>query len=100
MNEEKIADALEKQGVDTLDFLEEQSSWFLVDGDRLSPGNYRLKNDKLINTSYEDLAKANDRIYVPENCRPTGQIFGLDIYEVIHDKTKTAVYVTVGELYK
>ena len=59
-----------------------------------------MRFEKVINSNYEPLAKANDRIVVEENCRPVGSIFGLDIYEVTHYNSKQSVYITIGEIYK
>lgn len=91
---------VENTGVDPSIFLSEASSWFIVDNDQLAPGNYRLKEEKVINSNYEPLAKANDRIVVDENCRPVGSVFGLDVYEAIHYNSKQKVYITIGEIYK
>jgi hypothetical protein len=98
-NESKILDIIGEH-VDTDLFLSESSNWFVVDNDVLSPGNYRVRNDKVINTSFETVVKANDRVVVAENCAPVGSIFGVNVYEATHYNSQQPVYVTVGELYK
>jgi hypothetical protein len=37
---------------------------------------------------------------VRENNKPVGEVFGLDIYKVIHAATNQEMYVTTSELYK
>ena len=99
-NEKKLKEVLEDSGIDVSTILDEQTSWFMINGNQLSPGPYRLRNTKLINTNYEELALANHKVIVKENCYPVGNIFGLDIYEVTHHLSNQPVYVTAGELYK
>lgn len=99
-DEDKISDALEKQGVNILQGIDEEACWFVVDDLKLAPGRYRLRNDKIINTSYEDIVKAKDAIMVKEDCFPVGEVLGFKIYEATHINSKQPVYVTVGELYK
>lgn len=100
-SERKLGEVLEEHtDISTEQFLNESSSWFIVEDRQLAPGNYRLRNEKVINSNYEPLAKANDRIVVEENSRPVGSIFGLDVYEAIHYNSKQKVYITVGEIYK
>lgn len=101
-NEQKLGEALkENTGITAEQLLSETaSSWFIVEDRKLAHGNYRLRNEKIINSTYEPLAKANDRIVVEENCKPVGTIFGLDVYEATHYNSKQKVYITVGEIYK
>ncbi len=35
---------------------------------------------------------------VNENCYPVGNVFGIDIYEATHKRTRQKVYVTIDEL--
>lgn len=94
----QINEALKISGIDKLDFLSEDSKWFLLDDGRLSPGYYKVQSDKLINTTLEEMVRSGDRVLVSESCYPVGEILGLDVYEVTHSRTKQPVYVTVGEL--
>ena len=67
----------------------------------LSPGIYQLaEDDKMINSTCEELGKRKDKIRVPNDCYPVDNLFGLDIYEVIHTSTNQKMYVTAGELIK
>ena len=93
----KIAQASD---VDPLEALSEETSWFCTKDGMLSPGIYRLANDKMLNMTCEEVCKKGDRIRVWENNYPVGNMLGLDIFEVTHDRTAKQLYVTVGELRK
>jgi hypothetical protein len=99
LGDESIEQILKQLEIDTLDFIEESTDhWYCRDG-LLSPGSYRLDvDDKLVNSTCEDLCKKGDKVTVEFNCHPAGNMFGLDIYEVIHTSTHQKIYVTAGEL--
>jgi len=98
VNEKNIEKVLNKLNIDTLDFMAENTQWFVTEDKMLSPGVYTVKNEKIVNTSYEEVVKRNDKIRVKENCYPKGDVFGLDIYEVTHINTNQPIYVTLSEL--
>jgi hypothetical protein len=98
-NEDKLQEIINEH-VDTELFLSESSSWFVTEDKTLSPGNYRVRNEKVVNTSFDTIVKVNDRIVVSEDCKPIGSIFGVDVYEATHYNSQQPVYVTVGEIYK
>lgn len=103
MSEEGIERLLEQVGIKVFDIVEHSTQWYIVEDERgpmLSPGIYRLRDDKLLNVSYEPLAYENDKVRVFNECRPAGQIFGMDIYEVRHSNTNQSVYVAAGDLIK
>jgi hypothetical protein len=91
---------VEKCGLETGDFLKENNEWFVLEDRRLSPGVYKLKYDKMLNSTCEEVVKTKDRIRVDGNAYPVGQIFGLDIYEVTHVLTQQKVYITSEEIVK
>ena len=93
----KICD---KCGIDVLDFLNEQNEWFVLDDKMISPGIYRVKNPKIVNTTFEEIILPKDQIRISENCYPIGDIFGVDIYEALHVKTNQQIFFTVSEIYK
>jgi hypothetical protein len=76
----------------------EQSQWFILADGRLSPGSYRLANDKVINSTCEDIVKAKDGITIKEQCYPVGTMFGLNIYKATHTRSKQTIYITTAEL--
>ena len=93
----KICD---KCGIDVLDFLNEQNEWFVLDDKMISPGIYRVKNPKIVNTTFEEIILPKDQIRISEDCYPIGDIFGVDIYEALHVKTNQQIFFTVSEIYK
>ena len=91
---------LEEMDLDKLDFIKEEVEWFIVEDNQLSPGTYRIKNEAMIINNFNDVVKAKDKILVREDNKPVGDIFGLDVYKVIHKPTNQKMYVTSSELYK
>lgn len=100
LSDKNIDKLLEASEVDTLDFLTEKTEWFLLEDKRLSPGVYRVYNDKVLNETLEDVVKAKDRIRIGNNAYPVGEIFGLDVYVAEHINTGKTLYITLGEIYK
>ena len=100
LSDDSISQIVEKSGVDPLDFLNEQSEWFLLDDGALTPGTYQVREDKVVNSTIEELVRRKDQIIVSQDCYPVGDIYGIDIYEVTHKKTNQKLYVTVNEIYK
>lgn len=92
---EKIVEDLD---LHILDFLAEDNKWFVLDKGVLSPGVYRLKEDKVLNSTMDDIVFAGDKIRVDVDSYPVGEILGLSIYEATHIRTKQSVYITVGEI--
>ena len=98
LGDEHIEQILKQLEIDTLEFMEESTQWFCKD-DLLSPGTYKLNADhKLVNSTCEELCKKGDKVTVEFNCYPAGNMFGMNIYEVIHTSTHQKIYVTAGEL--
>jgi hypothetical protein len=100
VSDSNIQKSLREVGLDPIDFMVEQSQWFVLSDGRLSPGNYKLQHDKVVNSTMEDVVKSKDCIHVSESCYPIGSMFGLNIYEAIHIKTNQKVYVTTTELLR
>lgn len=90
----------ESLNIDVEDLLYESNSWFITDDGRLSPGIYRLKNDKVLSESLDDIVCAKDQIRIGENAYPVSTVMGISIYEAIHVKTKQKVHVTSAEIIK
>ena len=64
----------------------------------ISPGMYKVKYSKIVNSTYEELVQKGDRVRVHDNAYPVGEVFGLPIYEAIHDKTNQKIYLASEEL--
>lgn len=98
ISEKNIEKALKEAGLEPVDFMIEQNSWFVLADGRLSPGSYKIKNEKMLNSTFEEVVNPRDYIRVSENAYPVGTIFGLNVYEATHTKTNQKVYVTIAEL--
>ena len=98
VTEKQIIEGVEKLGVNPQIELAESTDWFVLEDGRLSPGNYKIKNDKVLNTTCEELVKAKDWVKIVDQSYPVGQIFGVNVYEAVHVKTNQKIYVTISEL--
>jgi hypothetical protein len=96
-NLEKI---LKECNIETIDFLTEESQWFMLENKQISPGIYRLYNPKILNSSCEELVWSKDQIRIEEDSYPVGDVFGIDIYEAIHLKTNQKIFISSNEIYK
>lgn len=87
-------------GIDILDCLAEQTQWFMLNNNQLSPGVYKMKNESLT-TECEELVKKFDQIrIIEENSFPCNEVLGLSVYEAIHIKTQKRLYITTAEITK
>ena len=100
VSETKIEKSLLECGLDASDLLAEESRWFMLEDEQLSPGVYSLKYEKVVNSTCEPVVNAKDKVRISEECFPIGDIFGLNIYEAIHIKTQQKVYITAEELLR
>ena len=101
LSDKSIEKILRKCDTDPSDFLNESTRWFTTADGMLSPGVYRLsEGGKAVNSTGEEFGKKDDMVRVEIDCYPTYNLFGLDIYEVIHTPTRQKIYVTAGELLK
>lgn len=100
ISDRNIEKAMRKMGVDPLDLINENTYWFVLEDKRLAHGIYKLKESKVLNKTLDDVVNARDKIVAPQNCFPVGDIFGLDIYEVMHMNSNQKIYVAAGELIK
>ncbi len=69
------------QVLDPLDFIAENTQWFVLEDKRLSPGSYKVLNDKMINSTLDEVVYKRDLVTVGESCYPVGDVFGVDVYE-------------------
>lgn len=100
INDDKLAKILSEHGIEITDILAEQSEWFILSDLQLSPGIYRIKEEKLVNSTFESLVFSKDQIRIHENSYPVGDVFGISIYEATHIKTNQKIYVTSSEIYR
>ena len=100
VSEKNMRKDLLKAGIDTSDLLAEESRWFMLEDDQLSPGVYSLKYEKVLNITCDPMVNAKDKVRISEECFPVGDIFGLNIYEATHMKTQQKIYITAEELLR
>jgi len=101
LTDKDLSNILSKSGIDSLDFLSEaNSSWFTLNDKQLIPGIYQVKENKILNSTFEEWVFSKDKIRIKDDCYPVGDVFGLDIYEATHLKTNQQVYITINEIYK
>jgi len=100
LDDTKLHEICEKCDIDILDFLNEQNQWFVLEDKQISPGIYRFKNHKIVNSTYEEIIRPKDQFRIDDECYPIGDVFGVDIYEGKHISTGQTVYFTISEIYK
>ena len=98
LTDKSVESITEKVGIDMLDFLSEESMWFRTSDGMVSPGVYRLRNPKMVNTTCEEVCRTGDTVRVAMDCYPVGSSLGIDIFEVTHIPTRQQIYVAAGEL--
>jgi len=100
LSDKDLHKIIDEFGIDSLDFMIESSEWFVLNDKQLSPGIYRLREDKVLNGTIDDIVYAKDQVRINDDCYPVGSVFGIDIYEAEHIRTRQKVYVTISEMYK
>ena len=101
LTDDDLDKILTKMEIDVLDFLNEDNQWFVLEDKSISPGIYRIKDEKIINSTYEPMVLPKDQIKIYEDLNfPVGSVFGMDIYQATHVKTNQRIYITTSEIYK
>ena len=101
LTDDDLDKILTKMEIDVLDFLNEDNQWFILEDKSISPGMYRIKDEKIINSTYEPMVLPKDQIKIYEDLNfPVGSVFGMDIYQATHVKTNQRIYITTSEIYK
>tara|TARA_R110000868_G_scaffold204757_1_gene452910 strand:+ start:331 stop:930 length:600 start_codon:yes stop_codon:yes gene_type:complete len=95
-----IYEGLKKLGVDSTDMITEGSQWFVLEDNKLSHGIYRIRNNKCLNKSLDEVVYESDQIRVGRDSYPVGEIFGLNIYEATHMRTQQKIYISVEEIIR
>lgn len=100
LSDKNVQKIHEATGIDVLDMLVEESKWFMIDNDKLSPGVYRMKNESMT-TQCEDIVRKGDQVRVTEEQNsPIDEIFGINVYECVHMKSGQTLYITTSEITK
>lgn len=100
VSEDKLSELLMDRGIDTLMALDENTEWFIIDNDKLAAGTYKLRAEKVAESTFESIAVVGDVVIVEQSTAPAGQMFGLNIYKVKHKKTNQNLFVTPSELFR
>lgn len=100
LTDNSINKILDKMGLEPLDFMAEQTGWYVLENNELAQGVYKLRNDHLEIMQCNDVAFKGDTVRVKEGCAPIGDIFGLNVYMVEHINSRQSLYVTVGDIYR
>jgi len=66
--------------------------------DRLLKGTYTLVQDVGVDEDDKVIGKAGDRVTVYSDQAPKDTVMGQDVFEVIHDKTKDVLLVTIEDI--
>ena len=99
LSDERVMQIHEETGIDILDVLAEESSWYMLEDKELSPGIYRMRHDTVTATNCEDIVKKDDKIRIVESdAKAIDEVLGLDIYRGMHENSKQWVYFTTGEI--
>ena len=72
----------------------DESREYLSDFEELNPGRYYLKHTLAHHETGEELFKEGDIIVNKDLQAPVGDIYGINIFTAIHEKTKQKVYFT------
>lgn len=100
LSDKSIEKIMEELGLNSIEFMLEENKWFVCEDKMLSPGIYRLQNNKMINSTFDDIVKTKDKIRIKEDSYPIGDVYGIDIYEAVHLNTNQNIYISSMELIK
>lgn len=100
LSDSNIEKIVKQSGLEKIDIMNESNYWFQLENSMLSPGIYKVKHEKLLTDSLEEAVNPNDKVKVPMDCYPIGNIFGMDVYKGTHLNTNKEVYFTLGEVQK
>ena len=93
--EKEFMKFLKEQGVEIDDSISEEVIGF---GEVLPKGQYVLINDILNKEEEELTAKKGDKVEVFEDEPPIDTILGVEIFPVVHLKTKEVIYVSLEDI--
>ena len=100
LTDSNLDNIMSKVNLDVFDIMVEHTEWFILEDRRLSPGIYRIYNDKVLNETYDELVNAKDKVRIKDDAYPVGDVFGIDVYEAIHMNTNKKIFITASEIYK
>ena len=93
--EKEFMKYLKEQGYEIDDSISEEVIGF---GEVLPKGEYVLVND-ILNKEEEELsAKKGDKVIAFEDEAPVDSILGVEIFSVVHEKSKEVIYVSLEDI--
>ena len=95
MFEKEFMKYLKEQGYEIDDSISEQVIGF---GEVLPKGEYTLVNDILNKEEEELTAKKGDKVEAFEDEPPVDTVLGVEIFPVVHLKTKEKIYVSLEDI--
>ena len=76
-----------------------ENQWYLTDEGNIQESTYTLTNDIALPSTGEILALKNSKVIVKEHS-PIDTVFGISIFEGIHNKTQQKIYITQGDIIR
>jgi hypothetical protein len=67
-------------------------------GEILPKGEYILQSDILSRQSEDIIAKKGDKVFATQDTSPTDTILGIEIFSVIHEKSKETIYISLEDI--
>jgi len=98
MFEKEFMKYLKEQGIDYCEIDNSISEDVIGFGEVLPKGEYTLANDILNKEEEELTAKSGDKVVAFEDVPPVDTILGVEIFPVIHMKTKEKIYVSLEDI--
>ena len=93
--EKEFMKYLKEEGYEIDDSISEEVIGF---GEVLPKGEYNLVNDILNKEEEELTAKKGDKVEVYEDEPPIDTVLGVEIFPVVHIKSKSVIYVGLDDL--
>ena len=93
--EKEFMKYLKEEGYELDDTISETVIGF---GEVLPKGEYVLVNDILSKEEEELTAKKGDKVIAFEDVPPVDTILGVEIFSVVHEKTKEVIYVSLEDI--
>lgn len=76
-----------------------ENQWYLTEEGNIQESTYTLTNDIALPSTGEILALKNSKVLVKEHS-PIDTVFGISVFEGIHNKTQQKIYITQGDIIR
>lgn len=75
-----------------------ENNLFINNSGCLEEGRYILNKELMLPITCENLIQKGSSIVVNENTKPCGEVLGVPVFRVWHEKTKSNVYITQEDI--